>query len=135
MGIEKGLPRNLIRYIGVVSFLNAGVVAWHLRAVAGVHPGSVGLPFVAVVAATNTLPIVGWMVIRRRKSSRVTWLALLPFAAGLLIGLYGHFLSSAPDNVFRILPGEWVRSFQISATVLLLLQACGCGFSIRILRS
>jgi hypothetical protein len=48
-----------------------------------------------------------------------------------VIGFSAHFLSSGTDNVFRMVPGEWRLSFQISAVLLVCLEAPGCWIGLR----
>ena len=55
----------------------------------------------------------------------------VPLAIALVIGFSAHFLSSGADNVFRMAPGEWRLSFQISAVLLVCLEALGCWIGLR----
>jgi hypothetical protein len=59
-------------------------------------------------------------------------LIILPLAIALVIGTYAHFLSPGTDNISRIPAGYLTLSFQISAVLLVLLEALGCWVGIRI---
>ena len=57
----------------------------------------------------------------------------IPLAIALVIGLNAHFLASGADNVLRMPPGEWRLPFQISAVLLVCLEALGCCIGLRAL--
>jgi hypothetical protein len=55
-----------------------------------------------------------------------------PLAIALVIGTYSHFLSPGTDNILRMPSGDLRLSFQISAILLVFLEALGCWVGIRI---
>jgi hypothetical protein len=57
---------------------------------------------------------------------------ILPLAMALVIGTYAHFLSPGTDNILHMPSGDLTLSFQISAVLLVLLEALGCWVGIRI---
>jgi len=57
----------------------------------------------------------------------------VPLAVALVIGAHSHFLSFGTDNVFRLPPGEFRLSYQISAVLLVSLEALGCWIGYQML--
>jgi hypothetical protein len=55
----------------------------------------------------------------------------VPLAIALVIGFGAHFLSPGTDNVLHLPPSEWRLSFQISAVLLVSLEALGCWIGLR----
>ena len=55
----------------------------------------------------------------------------IPLGVALVIGAYSHFLSPGADNVFRMPPGEFILVYQISAVLLVILEALGCWLGVR----
>jgi hypothetical protein len=56
-----------------------------------------------------------------------------PFAIALVIGIYAHCLRPGTDNVLRLPPEDLRLPFQVSAVLLVLLEALGCWIGLRIL--
>jgi hypothetical protein len=59
---------------------------------------------------------------------------LFSLGIGLLIGTYEHFLSFSPDNVFRMVQGEWALQFRITAVLLVIFEGIGCCIGVKALR-
>jgi hypothetical protein len=57
------------------------------------------------------------------------WLLLASFGVAFVIGSYEHFIADGADNVFTMARGQWTVSFQVSASLLLLLDVVGCLFA------
>ncbi len=74
----------------------------------------------------NIIPLMALVAFGRGRRRLAGWMVIIPLGVALLIGSYAHFLSSGADNVFRMPPGEWRFSFQVTAVMLAVLEALGC---------
>lgn len=79
----------------------------------------------------NLVPLGGLLALREGYLKSAGGMITVPLAIALVVGSGAHFLSSGTDNVFRMSPGEWRLSFQISATLLMCLEALGCWIGLR----
>jgi hypothetical protein len=69
------------------------------------------------------------------KSPRVGGLLLfLSMAGSLLFGVWAHFLVPGADNVASTPHTAWGTAFRLTANLLLLTEALGCGLGISLLR-
>jgi hypothetical protein len=107
------------------------VVVWHLFLVVRVQPGfpRSALPLMILV---NFFPIAGLVALAKGFAKWAGCMITLPLAIVLVIGTYAHFLSPGADNVLHMPPGDLRLPFQISAVLLVLLEALGCWVGIRI---
>jgi uncharacterized membrane protein len=82
--------------------------------------------FVAIVIFL--IPIIAavllWTLLYRAGS----WLLLGSFAGSLLFGLYNHFIAISPDHVSQVSFVGWSLLFQITAYLILIVDALGCWF-------
>jgi hypothetical protein len=83
----------------------------------------------------NLLPAIALILLWTNRPKTAGGLLLLFFVIPFAIGSYEHFLGPGPDNVFRMVPGEWTLPFQASAVLLVLLELLGCWTSFQILRA
>jgi hypothetical protein len=105
-------------------------VIWHLLLVVKVQPGFPGFapPLLILV---NLFPVVGLVALAKGFTKLAGSMVTLPLAIALGIGTYAHFLSPGTDNILRMQPGNLTLPFQISAVLLVLLEALGCWVGIR----
>jgi hypothetical protein len=80
----------------------------------------------------NLFPVAGLVALAKGFRKLAGSLIILPLAIALVIGTYAHFLSRGTDNILRMPSGDLTLSFQISAVLLVLLEALGCWVGIRI---
>jgi hypothetical protein len=106
-------------------------VVWHLLLVLKVQPGfpKFAPPLLILV---NLIPVAGLIALAKRLPRLAGSLITLPLAVALVIGIYAHFLSPGTDNIFHLPPGDLRLPFQISAALLVLLEALGCWIGVRI---
>jgi uncharacterized membrane protein len=83
----------------------------------------------------NLLPGIALILLWTNRRKPAGYLLLLFFTIPFAIGGYEHFLSPGPDNVFRMVPGEWRLPFQASAVLLVLFELLGFWASFRLLRA
>jgi hypothetical protein len=107
-------------------------VQWHLMLVVEVQPD---LPRFAppLLILVNLVPVAGLVVFAKGLPKLAGSMITLPLSL-LVIGVYAHFLSRGTDNIFRMPPGDLRLAFQISAVLLVLLEALGCCAGLRIFR-
>jgi hypothetical protein len=106
-------------------------VVWHLLLVLKVQPGfpKFAPPLLILI---NLIPVAGLVTLAKRLPRLAGSLITLPLAVALVIGIYAHFLSPGTDNIFRLPPRDLRLPFQISAVLLVLLEALGCWIGVRI---
>lgn len=63
------------------------------------------------------------------------WLFLVSMSGALMFGIYNHLISLSPDHVSQISFEEWGALFQVTAVLLLLTEAIGCGVGVWALNS
>lgn len=106
-------------------------VIWHLFLVVKVQPGfpRSALPLMILV---NLVPVAGLVAVAKEFTKLAGCLITLPLTIVLVIGTYAHFLSPGADNILHMPPGNLRLPFQISAVLLVLLEALGGWVGIRI---
>ena len=97
----------------------------------GVIPGPVDTAFVVLVI--YLAPLVAGALLWRKAQVAGAVLLALSMAGALFYGLAGHFLIPGVDNVAQQAAGFWPVVFQITALLLVPLEALGCLWGIRLL--
>ena len=106
------------------------VVIWHLFLLVRVQPNTPGfLP--PLLIAINLIPIAGLLAFVKGFPRLAAICIATPLAVALVAGVSAHFLNSGPDNVLNMPPVPLRLPYQISATLLVLLEATGCWLGIR----
>jgi hypothetical protein len=121
-------------YATAVVLAHAGVVFWHLQVLAKLNPNLSPQKALLFASLASLVPILAVILLWFNLRKLAACLALLFFTIPLAIGGYEHFLSSGPDNIFRMAAGEGTLAFLVSAVLLLMLELLGCWVSIQILR-
>ena len=106
-------------------------VLWHLFLLVKVQPGTPRF-FPPLLILFNLFPVAGLFALAKGFRKLAGSLIILPLAIALVIGTYAHFLSHGTDNILRMSSGDLTLSFQISAVLLVLLEALGCWVGVRI---
>ncbi len=122
---ETHFFRKLL-FLGTAILLSHfALVIWHLLLLVKVQPSmpTLVLPLLIVV---NIIPLMALIAFWRGWRRLAGWMVIIPLGVALVIGCYTHFLSGGTDSVFRMPPGEWRSSFQVSAVMLAILEALGC---------
>jgi len=123
--------RKLILWGTFAAVANLVAVIWHVVLLVRVQPSFPELAIVLLVAV-NLLPVAGVFAFAKGSPKSAAAMVLVPLGTALIIGGYTHFLSAGSDNVFRMPPGELTFPFQVSAVLLIVLEALGCWVGIRI---
>jgi len=77
-------------------------------------------------AVVAILPVVAMVLLWTSRRRAGVWILLLSMAGSLVYaGLY-HFVLNSPDHVSRTPEGSWRPVFQITAVLMLVLEAFGC---------
>lgn len=61
------------------------------------------------------------------------WLLLLSMLGSFVFGAYHHFVAVSPDNLSQVAPGAWGTWFRLSAVLLGVVEAFGCGAGLQAL--
>jgi hypothetical protein len=123
--------RTLLLWSAAIVVGHFIAVVWHLLLVLKVQPG---FPRFAppLLILINLIPVCGVVALTKGLPKLAGSLITLPLAIAMVIGIYAHFLSPGTDNIFRLPPGDLKLPFQISAVLLVLLEALGCWIGVRI---
>src|SRR5581483_1449108 len=106
------------------------IVLWHLFLLVKIEPNTASfLPPLLILI--NVIPVAELFVFQRGFSKLAATMVAVPLAVALVINAYSHFLSSGTDNFFRMPPGEFRLSYQISAILLVMLGVLGCWIGYR----
>jgi hypothetical protein len=122
--------RRLLLWSTPIMMGNLLVVIWHLLLLVKVQPTTPGFvpPLLILV---NLLPLAGLVVFAKGFSKLAASMIILPLGIALVIGAYAHFLSAGADNILRMPAGELTLPFQVSAFLLVVFEALGCGIGVR----
>jgi O-antigen ligase len=127
---ERDLIHRLLLTGTPMLLAHFAVVLWHLCLLVRVEPSTPTL-MPPLLILFNLVPLAGLLALRKGYKKSAGTMITVPLAIVLVIGFSAHFLSSGADNVFRMAPGEWRLSFQISAVLLVCLEALGCWIGLR----
>ena len=78
-----------------------------------------------ILSLIYVAPVVAAALLWTRYQRVGAWLLFASMAGSLVFGLAYHFLIPGADNAFTLQPGAWRTTFQVSAALVLLLQAIG----------
>jgi hypothetical protein len=130
--MENSMARRLLSWSVPVVLGHFLVVLWHLFLLVKVEPNTPRfLPPLLIVI--NLIPVAGLFAFAKAFSKLAASMIAIPLAVALIIGGNAHFLSSGPDNVFRLPPGAYILSYQISAVLLVILEVMGCWIATRMI--
>jgi hypothetical protein len=123
--------RELLFWTGAIVVGHFAAVIWHLLLLINVQPRTPRfLPPLLILV--NLLPVAGLVTFAKGFAKLAAIMITVPLGVALLIGAYAHFLSPGTDNVFRMAPGGSRFPFQVSAVMLVVLEALGCWVGIRL---
>ncbi len=107
------------------------VVIWHLVLLVQVQPATPRfLPPVLILA--NLLPVAGVVALAKGSPHLAATLVTVPLGTAFVIGAYAHFLSAGSDNVLHMPADELTLWFQVSAVLLVVLEAVGTGLGLQL---
>ncbi|MHB8629145.1 MAG: hypothetical protein ACYDBJ_24985 [Aggregatilineales bacterium] len=126
---------NAIRSTVALVIIHLAVTLVHGTAhlIDGVLPGPLDTAFVFTVIYVS--PIVAAVLLGRQAYFAGALLLAFSMAGALLYGLAGHFLLPGADNVSQQAAGFWPLTFQITAVLLIPLEALGCTFGLGLIAS
>jgi hypothetical protein len=106
-------------------------VVWHLYLVLRLQPHFPRLT-IPLLIFMNLLPVSGIVALAKGHRKSAATLITVPMAVALIIGVVAHFLRPGTDNVLHMPPGVLVKPFQVSAVLLVFLEALGCWVGLRL---
>jgi hypothetical protein len=132
--METIFMSNLLRFAGLIVLGHLAVVIWHLVLLVRIQPNTPDFALV-LLGLINLVPVAGLAVFARGKPRLAGCMVLVPLGVALFIGSYTHFLRSGSDNVLQMPSGGLTLPFQITAGLLVLLEAVGSWLGLRMLVS
>lgn len=121
---EEVSRRQLLMWSAPVVTAHFLVVVWHLWLLVRVQPGTPSfLPPILILV--NLLPVAGLILFAKGSQKLAASLVTVPLGIALVIGFGAHFLSPGNDNVLHMPPGELRLPFEVSAVLLVVLEAVG----------
>lgn len=129
---KPDFTHRLLLWATVIAVGHFVVVLGHLWLVVRVQPSfpRSAVPWLILI---NLLPIGGALGLAKGYRKSAAFLIAIPLGVAFVIGTYSHFLSPGTDNVLRMAPGELTSPFQVSAVLLVVLEALGCWVGLRTL--
>src|SRR5579862_9832333 len=96
-----------------------------------VLPGPLDTAF--LLLAVYILPVVAALLLWRQVEFAGAVLLALSMGAALIYGFVNHFLLPGADNVTQQVIGIWPMIFEITAVLLIPLEALGCLLGLRLI--
>ena len=119
--------RKLIGWGAGITLAHYLAVVWHVTLLVKVQPGFPTQGILALLLV-NLVPVAAFAKGFHRSAAVM---AMVPLGVALCIGGFTHFLSSGTDSVLRMPSCELTLPFQISAALLVVLEALGCWIAVR----
>jgi hypothetical protein len=97
---------------------------------------SVDLPWLDYSIAyivVGVLPLIAMVLLWTSRRRAGVWLLILSMAGSLVDAGAHHFVMNSPDHVLQTPAGSWRPVFQITAVLMLVLEAFGCWLGYRLL--
>ena len=119
------VPNRRIGLITVTVWVHAAVVAAHSAAHVG---ASVWMPLPATLYIWLVIiigPVAGWWLVRSGRPAAGSALVCGCMIGALVFGILNHFVWRGIDHVSTIRAGVWRLPFQLTATLLALIEAAG----------
>lgn len=129
------LTDRLRMSFAVVAAANVATALWHLYVVHMLRSAMNAGPLIILASFITGVCAIAIVLSWTGHRKTAGWLLVGYAVLGSTTGGYTHFVAPGPENVFQISPGEWVRPYQISATLLLLLQLLALGLGVGMTRA
>ena len=117
--------RNLTAFTAIVALGNLGVTIWHLRLAGELNPALSFAEAARIGALTVALTLGGIGLLWAQRRLIGSFVLVVVFAIGLVIGSLEHFVSPGPNNVFDAGVGEVAFLFRLSVALLLIMEIAG----------
>ena len=127
--------RNLAAFTAIVAFCNLGVTLWHLRLASELNPDLSFARAARIGALTVVLTLGGVALLWARRRLVGSFVLVVVFAIGLVIGSLEHFFIPGPNNVFDAGVGGVAFLFRINVALLVVLEIAGLWGAASLIRS
>jgi hypothetical protein len=117
-------------YGTVILVLHGLVLLLHDQAHANLQIFLPLLKYVFAYAVIVFAPLLATVMLWTRWRRYGTWLFLFSMFGSLVFGAYHHFVMISNDHVCYAPQGAWLSAFRVTAVLLAIIEAGGCGFSI-----
>lgn len=119
------MTRRIAAYGTAIVLAHLAITILHGVAHVDLQIGLSTLQKLFVLIVINVCPLVAMVLLWTRRQRAGLALLSISMGASLLFGVWNHFIVSGPDHVAEVAPGAMGRVFQITASVLALIEAVG----------
>jgi hypothetical protein len=120
-------------FVSIVALANLAVTVLHLYLAGELNPALSVADSMRIGAFAGALTLAGVGLLWTRQKRIGSFLLILVFAIGLVIGSREHFFVAGPNNVFDAGYGGWAILFDVSVALLVALEIAGLWSAGRIL--
>ncbi len=120
-------------FVSIIALTNLAVTVLHLFLAGKLNPALTVASSVRIGASAAALTLAGVGLLWTRLKRIGSFILIIGFAIGLVIGSIEHFLIAGPNNVFDAGYSGWTILFDVSVAVLVALQIAGLWSAGRIL--
>jgi hypothetical protein len=121
----------MTRTVAAVVVAHTAIVAIHGLAHVRLDIGASAVATVFIVLVIWMGPLVGLFAMRSNPAAGA-WILGASMAGSFLFGLWNHFVVASADHVAHLPDGFWKLPFQVTAWLLLAIEAAGCVIALRL---
>ena len=130
-----GNMSNMKAFVSTVALANLAVTISHLYLAGKLNPTLSVTGSMRIGAFAVALTLVGLGLLWMRRKMIGSFVLIIVFAIGLVIGSLEHFFVAGPNNVFDGGYGGWAILFDVTVALLVALEIAGLWSAGRILVS
>ena len=125
--------RGFLIKVSIIALANLAVTLLHLYLAGVLNPALTIASSVRIGAQTGALTLAGVGLLWTRAKKIGSFVLMIVFAIGFVIGSLEHFFIAGPNNVFDAGHSGWAILFDISVALLVALEIAGLWSAGRIL--
>jgi hypothetical protein len=126
-------PRTLVITAALVVLVHTVVMPVHGAAHMRLNIELSTWAKIYVLGVVGTGPIIGLFFLRSSRQRAGATILFITMMAGLLFGLWNHFIAPGADHVMHLQAGLWRLPFQVTAGLLLVSEAAGAVIAFALL--
>lgn len=120
-------------FVSIVALANLAVTVLHLFLAGKLNPALTVAGSIRIGVYASALTLAGLGLLWTRLKRVGSFVLIIGFANGLVIGSLEHFFIAGPNNVFDAGYSGWTILFDVSVVLLLALEIAGLWSAGRIL--
>lgn len=120
-------------FVSIIALANIAVTVLHLYLAGVLNPALTVAGSVRIGAFAGALTLAGVGLLWTRRKRIGSFVLIIVFAIGLVIGSIEHFVVAGPNNVFDAGHSVWAILFDVSVALLVALEIAGLWSAGRIL--